>query len=546
MRFTSVPMRRTLALIAAVGAACGAFGAAALSAAGATPPATAAPSQGNAALACVRPTDALALDQILSRAGSPLAGLGATFVSAGADAGIDPRFLVAIAAQETMLETYGPAQTINNPFGLGPGLAFANPSDAIADAARTLAADYLARGLTAIPQISAKWAPLGAANDPSDLNANWTTDVSQYYRTLGGDPDAPVLLSDQSGACDGTASAAHSATAPLPLITVKPLGPAHYTVIQGPAQPGGTHDPKFNLLHGSYNWQSIWAVDLGVPIGTPVYASFSGTIVTVHSGQSGRFAGISVGLDSGRGLAAYYAHLSATDVRPGESVVAGQVIGRTGEADGVAHLHFALGRSYADGNPSNGLNPLPFLAEASPTATLAELRIASAHTLAAGSGRPVVTVWGGNAPTTLAPGPTGGNDPATGRPATIASFAFPVAVRAGGQVRYLPPLCAAGAPCVVGIATPVGADAVAATAGTLEPATATQRHAGIAFWIDSAGGNRIGYGPLSSYDAGIVPGATVHVGEPLGTSAGTLPVAWQRGSTAINPWPLLTAVRPSN
>src|SRR5687768_4465231 len=70
-------------------------------------------------MTCIAPTDAAGIDAMLARAGSPLAGEGATFVTEGAAAGIDPRALVAIAAHETLLETYGPAREINNPFGLG-------------------------------------------------------------------------------------------------------------------------------------------------------------------------------------------------------------------------------------------------------------------------------------------------------------------------------------------------------------------------------------------------------------------------------------------
>jgi len=489
----------------------------------------------------MRPTDAAALDAILTAAGSPLAGQGTTFVSAGVQAGIDPRFLVAIAAQETMLETYEPAQPIHNPFGLGPGLPFGSDAAAISTAANTLASDYLTQGLTTVTQIAAKWAPAGASNDPAGLNLSWPSDVSQYYQTLGGNPSLPVTLVDQTGDCGSTAALAAPA-----LITVNPLGGVKAKLIQGPAQPGGTHDPEFNLLHGSYNWQSIWAVDLGVPIGTPVYAAFSGKIITVHSGQTGRFAGIAVGLDSGRGLAAYYAHLSAVDVTPGETIVAGERIGATGEADGVDHLHFALGRSYSDGSPSNGVNPLPFLAHAASTAEAAEVRLADATALATGSGTPIVTVWGGNAPISLGAGPAGGNDPTTGQPATISPFAFPLALRPGGQVRYLPPQCAKGTACSVGLASASGANVVASAQGTLQGATPAERAAGIAFWIDTPNSGRIGYGPLAKYNPSIVAGATVTVGEPLGTSAGSLAFSWQSGQAPVNPWPLLTAVRPSN
>ena len=107
-------------------------------------------------MTCVAPTDAAGLDAMLTRAGSPLAGEGAAFVSEGLAAGVDPRALVAIAAHETMLETYLPAQTIRNPFGLGPGMAFARESDAIALAARTLGDNYLPEGRDTLATIGAK------------------------------------------------------------------------------------------------------------------------------------------------------------------------------------------------------------------------------------------------------------------------------------------------------------------------------------------------------------------------------------------------------
>ena len=70
-------------------------------------------------------------------------------------------------------------------------MAFARESDAIAFAARTLAGDYLPEGRDTLATIGAKWAPLGAANDPGGLNASWTTGVGTYYAALGGDPARP-------------------------------------------------------------------------------------------------------------------------------------------------------------------------------------------------------------------------------------------------------------------------------------------------------------------------------------------------------------------
>jgi hypothetical protein len=327
-------------------------------------------------MSCVAPGDAAGLDAVLTRAGSPLAGEGATFVAEGVAAGVDPRALVAIAAHETMLETYLPAQAIRNPFGLGPGMAFADESDAIAFAARTLADGYLPEGRDTLATIGAKWAPLGVANDPSGLNANWTAGVGAYYAALGGDPARPV---------------------------------------------------------------------------------------------------------------------------------------RTGSQD--------AGPACAGGAAAASLSPLP---PAEPT------------------GPPVVTAWGGALPR------------GEGVPAVIEGFVFPLALPQGAPALYRDafrepgPVDCGGArlQCAVTIATSPGAHAVAAAAGTLRGATPAEREEGIAFWDETAGGDRMGYGPLVSYAPGVGEGAPVIAGQPLGIDSGLLRLAWTRAGERIDPFPLLQATRP--
>jgi hypothetical protein len=140
-----------------------------------------------------------ALDAYLATKGSPLAGLGAAFVAEASAVGLDPRLLVAIAGSETGFGTYGPSQVINNPFGMGPGIEYPSWSDAIRAAARNLAGDYyLGAGNVTIAQISRVWAPVGAANDPTNLNVNWTSVVSRLYAELGGDPNASVFAGASS------------------------------------------------------------------------------------------------------------------------------------------------------------------------------------------------------------------------------------------------------------------------------------------------------------------------------------------------------------
>lgn len=158
------------------------------------------------------------IDGYLASKASPLTGLGAVFVSEGEAVGLDPRMIVAIAGSETSFGTYGPSQTIHNPFGMGPGIVYASWSDGIRGAAQNLGGPlYKGAGLLTIPAIQGRWAPHGASNDPSNLNSNWTRNVGIYYAELGGDPLGAVF----TGSVVADAAAAPvAAGAALPATTV--------------------------------------------------------------------------------------------------------------------------------------------------------------------------------------------------------------------------------------------------------------------------------------------------------------------------------------
>lgn len=115
----------------------------------------------------------------------------------------------------------------------------------------------------------------------------------------------------------------------------------------------GTHAKAFNVAGGSDNWQSENAVDIAIPVGTPVYAVEDGVLGNTGSlGEGGRFAGLRTNLVGSRN-SYYYAHLSklAPGVHAGAHVRKGQLLGYSGAANGVAHLHFAAER----GDPRKAL-----------------------------------------------------------------------------------------------------------------------------------------------------------------------------------------------
>ena len=126
--------------------------------------------------------------------GTPLAGHGAVFVREGRANGVDPRALVAIAYHESKLGTLGSGRDIHNAFGWGPAIPFDSWEQNIATVAGGLRESYLDEGRVTIATIQTKWAPLGVANDPTNLNSSWTRAVSATFQELGGDPAASVAL----------------------------------------------------------------------------------------------------------------------------------------------------------------------------------------------------------------------------------------------------------------------------------------------------------------------------------------------------------------
>ena len=129
---------------------------------------------------------------------SPLIGLGQAMVDGAAGSGLDPRLLAAIALQETRLGTLGAGPAVHNPFGLGPGLVFGSWTSAISLAVHTLEVMH-AGGAQTIGGIAAHWAPIGAGNDPTNLNANWAGGVAAGYVQLGGNAAASVFGPQSTG-----------------------------------------------------------------------------------------------------------------------------------------------------------------------------------------------------------------------------------------------------------------------------------------------------------------------------------------------------------
>jgi murein DD-endopeptidase MepM/ murein hydrolase activator NlpD len=93
-------------------------------------------------------------------------------------------------------------------------------------------------------------------------------------------------------------------------------------------------------------------MDFSANIGTPVYATGNGRVKKA-GWQSGY--GKLIIIDHGFGYETWYAHLNDYDVRPGQRVVRGEVIGEvgnTGKSTGP-HLHYEV---RLKGRPVNPVN----------------------------------------------------------------------------------------------------------------------------------------------------------------------------------------------
>jgi len=95
-------------------------------------------------------------------------------------------------------------------------------------------------------------------------------------------------------------------------------------------------------------------IDFAAPKGTPIYASGNGTVRAIDHGDFGGY-GIVCLIDHGYTYQSLYAHLSKLNVRPGQKVKRGEVIGYVGTT-GLSvgpHLHYEV---LKNGKPINPVN----------------------------------------------------------------------------------------------------------------------------------------------------------------------------------------------
>ena len=113
----------------------------------------------------------------------------------------------------------------------------------------------------------------------------------------------------------------------LPL--VRPV-PGSYSSVYGKSR---YFNGEFRGRHGG--------VDMRAKEGTPVKAAADGTVVL--AGNNFWFAGNCVYIDHGAGFVTFYGHMSKINVKKGDMVKAGDILGLSGKTGRVTgpHLHFS-------------------------------------------------------------------------------------------------------------------------------------------------------------------------------------------------------------
>lgn len=136
-------------------------------------------------------TSAAQIDALLQQYGSPMAGMGQTFMNVGAANGVDPAFLVAVSGAEStfgenLYSVIGDYATNNawNWFYAAPWTAsdFSSWEDGLNHVAAGISGSlYYGSGLYSVAAIAPVYCP--------DGTQNWIDNVSAFMVALGGDPN---------------------------------------------------------------------------------------------------------------------------------------------------------------------------------------------------------------------------------------------------------------------------------------------------------------------------------------------------------------------
>lgn len=110
-----------------------------------------------------------------------------------------------------------------------------------------------------------------------------------------------------------------------------------------------------NRIHPLYKvWKMHWGMDFSAPLGTEIYATGDGVIKEAKP-RNRRGYGKYLVIDHGFGYETLYAHMSKINVRVGQKVKRGEIIGQVGNtgSSSAPHLHYEVVKDGQKINPIN-------------------------------------------------------------------------------------------------------------------------------------------------------------------------------------------------
>lgn len=259
---------------------------------------------------------------------------GDLFIDIASEQGIDPVLMAAIALHETTNGTSSAVIKKNNPGGLmgSDGLmTFSTLDEGLEAMGQTLHNRIIKDGLVTIVDLGSVYAPLGAENDPTNLNAHWVPNITKFVSSLGGlTMNCTVQVGDF--------------VQPIPNVTIN----SNFGV-------------RVHPITGAISKHE--GVDLACSNPDPIYAAKGGRVVFAEYPEAPLHTyGNIVVIQHENNVYSAYAHLSSINVEVGQEVRQLEVIGAcgtTGRSTGD-HLHFEihLGNMF-----NNRVNPMTYLSQ---------------------------------------------------------------------------------------------------------------------------------------------------------------------------------------
>ena len=109
-------------------------------------------------------------------------------------------------------------------------------------------------------------------------------------------------------------------------------------------------------IHPIYKVKKMhWGMDFTAPIGTPIFATGNGTVTETSGSKTSRSDfGLCVVINHGFGYQTLYGHMSGFNVKEGQKVKRGDIIGYVGSsgASTAPHVHYEVHKDGQRVNPS--------------------------------------------------------------------------------------------------------------------------------------------------------------------------------------------------